>query len=86
MKTQPPSSNLSEDAKTKMAVLMTGLEGVIIVRDIQQGITEHAGAIVGVTASQAGQLMDKNETLKKSPQRTGIGFFASEQLCPEHHR
>ena len=57
MKTQPPSSNLSEDAKTKMAVLMTGLEGVIIVRDIQQGITEHAGAIVGVTASQAGQLM-----------------------------
>lgn len=70
MKTQPPSSNLSEDAKTKMTVLMTGLEGVIIVRDIQQGITEHAGAIVGVTASQAGQLMDKNETLKKA--RNGL--------------
>ncbi len=62
---QPPNEHLSEEGKRRMALLMTGLGGLMYVQEFKSSIENSAGTLISATASQASEYLDQFEPAKK---------------------
>lgn len=61
-----PNSRFSEEGQKRLALLLKGLEGVVLVKDSTEEITSAARTLLKATATKADLLMDKFEPMKKA--------------------
>ncbi|MBZ0188892.1 MAG: tetratricopeptide repeat protein, partial [Candidatus Obscuribacterales bacterium] len=61
-----PQSRLSQDGQKRLAALMRGLEGVVLVKDSTEELTSAACTLVKATATRADNFMDRFESVKKA--------------------